>query len=503
MGPVELAQAGRYTLLFEGRYNRSDNTSYSFVVQPLQDSSAALQLGQVVNASIAKGQSQRYNFTLTGDVRAYFDSLTRDVAGADSYYLNWSLSGPRGTVVADRPFRQSDSLDGTSILDLVAGDYTLTVTSTNEIAGNYSFRLADLAQATAIATGAVVDGTLAPSNETDVYRFDAAAGESFYFDRISRNGGDIYWRLLDPYGRTVFGPTYIDSDAQIGVRTLEVTGSYTLLVEGRYYTAGDASYSFRVQPVQNETLALNLNEVQNQSIAHKGQVDTFTFSLSEAKRLYFDSLTADVSGADSWYLRWSLEGPAGVLASDQPFRGSDSYEGLSVFDLGPGDYRLTVRGTNDIAGNYAFRLLDLSSAPLLATGTPVSGVLNPASETEAYRFAAAAGDRLLLRSHRQQRRRHLLASAGPVRQDRLGPDLDGQRRGCHGAALRRRLYAADRRPLLRRRARRTTPSTSRPRRCRPRWSSTAWAPRRAPTWWCAGSRWSRSVPACAPGARCW
>ena len=393
VGPVELAQAGRYTLLFEGRYNRSDNTSFSFVVQPLQDSSAALQLGQVVNASIAKGQSQRYNFTLTGDVRAYFDSLTRDVAGADSYYLSWSLSGPRGTVVADRPFRQSDSYDGSSILDLVAGDYTLTVTSTNEIAGNYSFRLADLAQATAIATGVVVDGTLAPSNETDVYRFDAAAGESFYFDRISRNGGDIYWRLLDPYGRTVFGPTYIDSDAQIGVRTLEVTGSYTLLVEGRYYTAGDASYSFRVQPVQNETLALNLNEVQNQSIAHKGQVDTFTFSLAEAKRVYFDSLTADVSGADSWYLRWSLEGPTGVLVSDQPFRGSDSYEGLSVFDLGPGDYRLTVRGTNDIAGNYAFRLLDLSSAPLLATGTPVSGVLNPASETEAYRFAAAAGDR--------------------------------------------------------------------------------------------------------------
>ncbi len=393
VGTLTLAQTGNYTLLVEGRYNRSDPTSYGLVVNKVVDSTAALELDRAVTATIAKGQTQNYTFSLASDVRAYFDSLTTSVASSDSFYLRWSLEGPRGTLVADRPFRQSDASDGTSILDLVAGDYTLAVWSTNEIAGEYRFRLADLAKATAIVPGDLVEATLAPANETDAYRFDAAAGDRFYFDRVAQSGGDIRWRLLDPFGRTVFGPIHFGSESQIGVRTLELAGSYTLLVEGRYYVEGEAGYSFRVQPVVDETIALTLGELQSQSLATQGQVDTYTFTLTEAKRVYFDSQPVNVSGSDSYYLRWALSGPRGVLASDVAFREADSYDGLYVFDLVPGDYALTVRGSNDIAGDYRFRLLDLGAAPLIETGAPISGVLNPANETDAYRFNAKAGDR--------------------------------------------------------------------------------------------------------------
>jgi hypothetical protein len=44
-----------------------------------------------------------------------------------------------------------------------------------------------------------VNATLTPSTETDAYRFDVVAGERFYFDVTARSGGDVYWRLLDPW----------------------------------------------------------------------------------------------------------------------------------------------------------------------------------------------------------------------------------------------------------------------------------------------------------------
>src|SRR5205823_11859852 len=42
---------------------------------------------------------------------------------------------------------------------------------------------------------------------------------------------------------------------------------------------------------------------------------------------------------------------------------------------------------------HAFRLWALAQATALTPGTPVSGSLSPATETDLYRFTAAAGDR--------------------------------------------------------------------------------------------------------------
>src|SRR5947207_8324215 len=49
-------------------------------------------------------------------------------------------------------------------------------------------------------------------------------------------------------------------------------------------------------------------------------------------------------------------------------------------------------GVGDATGAYQFRLLDLASATALTPGTPVNGTLDPATETDLYRFTAAAGD---------------------------------------------------------------------------------------------------------------
>src|SRR4030095_4835752 len=108
----------------------------------------------------------------------------------------------------------------------------------------------DLASATAINPGTAVSGTLNPGNASDFYRFDARAGDRFYFDQQSRSGGNVYWRLIDPYGQQVWtNSSFGDVDPQ----TLGFTGTYTLLVEGYILNTSPVNYSFNVQKVTDTT----------------------------------------------------------------------------------------------------------------------------------------------------------------------------------------------------------------------------------------------------------
>jgi len=57
-----------------------------------------------------------------------------------------------------------------------------------------------------------------------------------------------------------------------------------------------------------------------------------------------------------------LEGPRGQEVVNRSFT-ADSYSADPVVDLVPGDYMMTVDGSGDATGPYAFRLLDLAAAP--------------------------------------------------------------------------------------------------------------------------------------------
>src|SRR4030095_2917986 len=73
-----LAFTGTYTLLIEGSiFNSSAPSNYSFNVQKVTDTTAALTLGTQVNGAITQaGQQNRYAFSLASDAQLYFDSLT-------------------------------------------------------------------------------------------------------------------------------------------------------------------------------------------------------------------------------------------------------------------------------------------------------------------------------------------------------------------------------------------------------------------------------------------
>src|SRR5262249_43541156 len=128
---------------------------------------------------------------------------------------------------------------------LVPGDYTLTVERTGDSTGAYQFAFWKLADATPLTPEAPVSGSLSPANETDLYRFNAAAGDRFFFDAQARTGAPgATWRLIDPYGNVLFNTGFAD----VATLTLAQAGSYTLLVEGRISDTGTGSYAFNVQP---------------------------------------------------------------------------------------------------------------------------------------------------------------------------------------------------------------------------------------------------------------
>ena len=222
-------------------------------------------VAQVHGSLDAPGETDRFTFTLAADMQVVFDSLTNNAN------FNWSLVGPRGTLVNSRSFAASDSVDlvGTSpVLKLVAGSYTLTVDGVADATGAYDFQLLDLAKANALTPGTPVSNSLTPANETSVYKFDAIAGEHYFLDVTGRTGGDIAWQLLDPSDHQVFAPTAMNSASQdVDLASLSSSGTYTLLVEGRIGATGTANYAFNLQHILPTTVPLARRAAAAVSIA--------------------------------------------------------------------------------------------------------------------------------------------------------------------------------------------------------------------------------------------
>src|SRR5439155_25442868 len=175
--------------------------------QPAPVRTTPLTMRNPAAASLATaGAHDRSTFTLPGAALLYFDSLT------NSGSFNWTLIGPAGAAVTNRPFFASDSGGlSNAVVPVPAGDYTLTIDGTGDVTGAYAFRLWDVAQATALTPGTPVSGRLSAANENDLYRFTASAGERFFFDVSARTFDGSRWRLVDPDGNVVFSNVFRDT----------------------------------------------------------------------------------------------------------------------------------------------------------------------------------------------------------------------------------------------------------------------------------------------------
>ncbi len=384
-GTNTLPVAGDYTLLIEGYIADSGLGRFAFNVRPEGNvpptplPGTPLVLGDTVSGNLpAAASTASYVFSLSAPARLHFDALVNAA-------FRWSLRNAAGLVVGEHSFQSSDSADGDSAMNLAAGDYQLVVTGA---VGDFQFRLLDAATAAGLNLGQLVNGTLAPGRSTTLYQFNGAAGSRYFFDGQTMSGFSVapYWRLYGPLGGVV-NEGNINGDRD--TFSLPQTGSYVLSVEGRYFDAGaSGNYAFKLQPVSDTTNDLVLGATVAEALVTVGQRRYYTFSIPEARRLYFDVLTGAA-------FVWRLDGPAGTVVDWRSFQATDSSDfNNPVLALGPGTYRLAIAGEGfALTGDYQFRLLDLAAAASYAPGSVVSDVLAPARATALYRFEGQAGER--------------------------------------------------------------------------------------------------------------
>jgi uncharacterized protein (DUF697 family) len=347
----------------------------------------------VVSGAISvPGEQDVFVFNVATNSLFYFDALT------NVNTLHWTLSGPSATLVSDRSFTASDGQSiADPILTLPPGDYTLTIDCNGDATDSYAFRFVNLVGATLLTPGSVVSGSLSPANETDFYQFNAGAGDRFFFDQISRvNLPNSYWRLVDPYGNTVFNQGFTDIGSVGSPTTLPADGTYTLLIEGYIGEPGSGTYSFNVSPQGHVAIPpftgtpLTLGSIVASNLV-ANTTNYYLFTLSNPARLVFDNQT------NSPNLNWTLEGPSGIAVNQRNLNSSDgqTYSG-GYPEFPAGNYQLRIRGTAN--NSYRFRLLDVTSGVVIAPGTNVSGALIPGRELDVYRFSASAGSRLFFAS---------------------------------------------------------------------------------------------------------
>lgn len=353
-------------------------------LQTLLGTSAAFAAPTTTNGQISEpGERDRFSFRLDAERSFYFDALTQDTQ------LQWSLSGPRGTVVERRGFNNSDSIRISAsnvLLPLVPGDYTLTVQAGAGETPAYGFRWVDLAEATPLTPGTTITHVLTPATATALYQFPATAGDQVRFNLVARSNFNGRIRLFSPNGGEI-----LDSNAATSpVLDLPTTGNQTLLVEGDIFATGVSTVVFNLEslgnvppPMPDGTPILLGATVTGTTAADT--TNAYTLNLPAPARLVMDSLDP-ASG-----VRWSLSGPDGLVVSQRPFASTDGYTGQSLLRLSAGVHQIRVSGTAD--RNYGFRLLDLAAAPELVPSTRTTNTFATSRETLTYRFNAAAGSR--------------------------------------------------------------------------------------------------------------
>ena len=212
-----------------------------------------LTLGALVSGNrTVETQRDLYTFTLAHDAQVVMDprALPYD------YSLSWTLSGERGVMGQARFYQRSWDYGGNPVMSLKAGTYTLKIDGNTT--GAYGFALLDLGAATVLTPGTPQSGALDPGNSTALYAFDATAGDRVFFDMQSVTSRDSSWRLISPSGQqTWINSLYSDVD----VTTLDQTGSWVLMLEGRRYQASSTNaFRFNVQPVVSNTTDITLGQ---------------------------------------------------------------------------------------------------------------------------------------------------------------------------------------------------------------------------------------------------
>jgi hypothetical protein len=366
---------GMYTLLDIGyTYSSYPSGTDTFTLSQVSVSNASIAINDLATASLAGRQSiAQFSLTLGAPEVISFDSLI-SATGANTN-VQWLFRGSNGATYGWYGFGN----DQGGTVYLPAGQYTLVLRNTSDTPANVQFRLLDRNAAHDLVLGSPTQTTLT-SDQTTIYRFDATAGDHFYYV-ADHNGSNVgaYWQVVDPRGATVssgYAYNYYDTiDIPAGL-----SGEY-LLVFTPYNNSINPAIT---QPLQftlgkrvTSASALALDSTTSGAISQPGQTISYSFTLDAPTSLLMN--TPSLSN-----LYWTLIGPRGAEATQSGFGNTNS-----VFALPAGNYVLTVSRNDLQTGAFSFALQSFSQMPEISLDQPTQAAINQDFSASAGHFTVA------------------------------------------------------------------------------------------------------------------
>lgn len=355
------------------RNNLSSATDFGFRLLDA-DAVPTLAFDTEVSGTIPTGRElQIYQFSATTGDRFLFDSLESDGENVSAIVI-----GPAGEI-----FRVNESSDSAPFRVFEDGTYRIAIAGQQGGAADFNFRLRKLANVPTLQFGVPTSDTVTPSLATAVYQFDAQPGDLVSFDSQSLGAGvNGTWTIYGP-DMVAIRSTVISGDFSV---RLSLAGKHVLVLQN---TSAAATFSFTFQANVTPEVPVapgGFDAEQLLSFAAGGSA-TYQFTAPAGTVVLLDSLDTSIQG-----ISVALLDPNNVVLR----AGTDNGDtGITVLPQS-GTYTVKVQGFNATqSGDYRFRVLNLSSAPLLSPGDLITDTFDVPLGTRAYRLTTSVGQRLV------------------------------------------------------------------------------------------------------------
>jgi YD repeat-containing protein len=334
--------------------------------------------------TIAAGASQSFQFTLDAPGLWYVDrNSLPDWTGS---YQSFALTDANGTsymTAYDRPAW------------LAAGTYTIKLTQ-NSYASTYDFTVRSLDGTAAPLLRDQAISTALPDVASLAYVYDAHAGDTLRFDQFTAGqfGGRRY-TLLNRYGQVLAAATLGTSVAPF---TVTGDGPLYLLIGNPTASSPGLTLGFALANGNVVPVGLTLDEPVTGTLDAHTPEAAYTFTLDHATTVQLQPQTVKVQPEDTlyWNLRDSAGGGTVASGSFNWDRHQDPASTDHTMTLAAGTYTLNLRGYSSRVSPFGFTLRALDTVPVLASGQPVQGTLQPTGERATYAIDLQAGDNLFL-----------------------------------------------------------------------------------------------------------
>ncbi|MBP0022028.1 MAG: DNA/RNA non-specific endonuclease [Cyanobacteria bacterium SBLK] len=384
--PLELPSSGEYTVVFR------EGSDYHLKLVTPEFQQHAYSVGDTLNNTIGEaGEEHFYTFWAEPGQQLRFDSL---LGWTDD--INTTLYAPSGEEIWQDQDVESDRAT-THILD-ERGLYTLKVDGKGDAVGDYRFRLLDLVDEGDAPlqlwheTTDTIELIGNQERETDIYRFSGEEGELLYLDHQS---GSYEYDIYTPEGRSIFSilNELHPRNGSDFSKPLELpsSGEYAII-----FPAEGQDYNLRLVTPEISTQSYQVGATASGAIAEPGEEDIYTFEGNPGQKLWFDSLSAQSNSS----INATLYAPSGAALFQKVHYNTQSvwndYNHPLILDE-KGTYTLKIDGSHDDTGDYQFRLLDITDAPLVPQESDgkslVADSLAPLA-THVYRFSGIEGQPL-------------------------------------------------------------------------------------------------------------